>query len=232
MNRNKCTEAIVVGGGLIAQAFAKIKFFNQTLVLASGVSNSSETRETEYKRGAELIVYEISRHPHAHVIYFSTCSLVNGVNSRYMEHKLEMERLISHTSKSFHIFRLPQVVGVVSNMTLVSFLTDAIIREKSLTIQKAAKRHLIDVVDVARIAALLANSNAGVNSVQSITSAACSPVIDIALEIADLLKCGDDQTVGLDFLRKYLPPADIIFENDYWRLVLRKYVPLIVASRK
>jgi len=126
-------------------------------------------------------------------------------------------------------------------MTLVSFLTDAIIREKSLTIQKAAKRHLIDVVDVARIAALLANSNAGVNSVQSITSAACSPVVDIALEIADLLKCratyqlidsGDDQTVGLDFLRKYLPTADIIFEEDYWRLVLRKYVPLIVASRK
>lgn len=228
-------KTTIIGGGLIAKSFAQVKFRRDTLILASGVSNSKETRESEYLREIYIIEREIFNHPHANVIYFSTCSLVNGANSRYTRHKLEMEQLISRTASSFHIFRLPQVVGLVKNSTLVSFLASYIIRGMSFNVQRYAKRNLIDVVDVVRITKLIANSELGINSIQNIASAAGVTVLDIVLEIAGILnrnaiytytESGDDQSVEIDFLKTSLPSNDIIFSNDYWRLVLQKYVPL------
>jgi nucleoside-diphosphate-sugar epimerase len=234
-------RVVIIGNGLIAKSFKDFEFFRETLVLASGVSNSKETRESEYLREANIIKRETARHAGAHVIYFSTCSLCNGANTPYTRHKQEMERLVSTSAKSFHIFRLPQVVGVVKNATLVSYLVESVMHGKHLNIQRAAKRYLIDVIDVARISCLIANSEVGINSVQNITSAVCVPVLDIAIVIADILgidlnySCfdsGDDQTVDLTFMRNLLPPDDIIFLNDYWRLVLRNYVPFFLEQRK
>jgi hypothetical protein len=41
-----------------------------------------------------------------------------------------------------------------------------------------------------------------------------------------LTASGSNQTVNVDFLRNMLSSNDIIFTDDYWRLVLKKYVPL------
>ena len=232
-------ETIIIGNGLIARSFAAVKFKKNTIVLALGVSNSHETREAEYIREKNVILKEIERHSSATIVYFSTCSLVNGANSRYTEHKLEMERLISGSASSFHIFRLPQVVGLVNNATLVSFLTNSIIEGKNLTLQRGARRNLIDVTDVARIACLISNGGQGLNSIQDMAPELGVPVLDIAIEIAKILDrnliyncvdAGDDQAVKIDFLKASLPSDDLIFSTDYWRFVLRKYVPKYISS--
>jgi nucleoside-diphosphate-sugar epimerase len=233
------TDNIIIGNGLIARSFTAVKLKENIIVLALGVSNSHETRETEYLREKNVILKAIERHSSATIVYFSTCSLVNGANSRYTQHKLEMERLISDGASSFHIFRLPQVVGLVNNDTLVSFLTNLIIEGKHLTLQRAARRNLIDVADVARIACLLSNEGKGLNSIQNIAPEFGVPVLDIATEIAKIrgrnfvyncIDAGDDQAVNIDFLKASLPSDDLIFSADYWRFVLRKYVPMFISS--
>lgn len=225
----------IVGNGLIAKSFAHVNFKKDTLVLASGVSNSKEIRESEYLREVELIKREISYHSNVNVIYFSTCSLINGAESRYTRHKLDMECLVSKTAPSFHIFRLPQVVGWVKNSTLVSFLTNSIIYKRNLSIQSYAKRNLVDVTDVARITSEIVNQELGINSIQNIASSISVSVVDVVGEISSILEreaiyacteSGDDQSVDNNFLKNSLDHDDIIFSNDYWRLVLRKYVPL------
>jgi hypothetical protein len=225
----------IVGGGLIAKSLEDITFNKSTLILASGVSNSKETRGSEFQRETELILREISNHPKYDVIYFSTCSLDSDTSTLYTKHKLQMELLVREYSASFHIFRLPQVVGLVFNSTLVSFFVNSILKNKVLNIESYAKRNLLDVLDVSRIVEVLVNYELSTNSIHNIASINNLPVIEIVNEISILLDhtvnvvqmpSGNNQSVNIDFLRGALDSNDIIFKDDYWRLVLKKYVPL------
>ena len=123
-----------------------------TLIIASGVSNSKETRKSEFSREMNLIKNEISKHANSRVIYFSTCSVCSGESSPYIQHKLNMERLVRDANDNCWIFRLPQVVGAVNNSTLVSYFFRAIKTGQMLTIQSQATRNLIDVSDAIRVA--------------------------------------------------------------------------------
>lgn len=225
----------IIGKGLIASSLEDVTFNKNTLILASGVSNSKETRDSEFERETELIIREISSHPKYDVIYFSTCSLDSGIHTPYTRHKLQMELLITEAAASFHIFRLPQVVGLVLNSTLISYFVNSILKNKMLSIESYAKRNLLDVLDVARIVEILVNRELSINSIQNIASINNLPVIEIVEEISKLLNhkanviltpSGNSQTVNIDLLRRVLDLNDIIFADGYWRLVLNKYVPL------
>lgn len=232
-------SAKVIGNGLIAKSFSDVGFIKRTLILASGVSNSKELRDSEFAREIRLVQREIEDSPGSTVVYFSTCSLVNDLASPYAEHKKRMENLVADKASEFHIFRLPQVVGVVHNLTLVSYFTKCIVEGKVINIQCGAKRNLLDVRDVARITKELVDGAIGVNSVQNIASAQSVSVIDIVNEISMILGCdaklaysdsGHDQRVNVDFLIRAIGNSDPVFLKCYWRKVLRKYVPLLFKS--
>lgn len=229
----------IVGNGLIAKSFKKIDFSKSCLVLASGVSNSLVAADADFHREIELVCREITNNPDSIVLYFSTCSAYQREQNDYVKHKLRMESLVASKASSFHIFRLPQVVGRVKNRTLVSFFVNSILNENHLTIQKNAKRTLIDVDDVARIVKKIVDNEIGINTVQNLASSVSVSALNIACEISEILGCplkyspsdsGEEYTIDLRLLKDILGEDDLIFSDNYWRHVLQKYVPLIVED--
>ncbi len=229
----------IVGNGLIGRCFRNIDFSKNCLILASGVSNSKEVRESEFSREIELVTHEIESNPEATVVYFSTCSVCQGSDSAYIRHKLYMEFLVSSRASFFHIFRLPQVVGIVDNMTIVSYFVTSILRGKYLHIQKKAKRNLLDVADVARFTEKLVNDKIGINTVQNLASSKNITILEIVYEISSILMrdfefessdLGCEYYIDIELLKSTFGQDDFVFTNDYWRQILRKYVPLIVNN--
>lgn len=230
-------NATIIGSGLLARSFSDICFKNNTLILASGVSNSRELRESEFSREISLVRRAIEKNPDSAVVYFSTCSLVNGPVTPYTKHKMKVENLVANAASTFYIFRLPQVVGVVQNSTLVSYFVKSIVGNKVLNIQSKAKRNLLDVMDVARLTKALVDGGVGVNSIQNIASARSVSVVDIVNELSVILgqnarvinsDSGDDQAVDVSFLIQAIGDSDPVFLEGYWRDVLRKNVPLLL----
>lgn len=229
----------IVGNGLIARSLTGIDFGRPTLVLASGVSNSKETRVEAFQREAGLIDQAIADHPDLHVLYCSTCSIASGVQTPYTTHKLAMEERVQSKATSCHIFRLPQVVGLVHNRTLVSYFVESILQGRLLKVQTQATRNLLDVRDFARVATLAVRCNAGVGVPQNIASSTQVPVSDIVAEIAWLLdhaahiegvNAGYSQSIDTAFLHELLPGDDRLFDSNHWRQVLRHYVPLMATD--
>lgn len=232
-------QKCIIGTGLIAKSLTGVSFNQNTLVLASGVSNSQEVRQSEFQREAELIQREMANHPGFHVIYCSTCSIDSGASTPYIVHKQAMEQKVRASAASFHVFRLPQVVGLVQNSTLVSFFVDAILHGRVLNVQAQATRNLLDVSDFARITKVLVDQGLGVNSTLNMASGCSVPVVQIVEEIASLLQrqpqivvspSGYSQDIDIDFLKSVLGAQDAIFAPDYWRQVLRHYVPMYARN--
>lgn len=222
----------VVGTGLIASNVREVFFPEKTLIIASGVSNSKETRLSEFNREEALVRREILTFPDSRIIYFSTCSISSGENSAYIQHKLNMENLVRQLGRNYWIFRLPQVVGAVNNLTLVSYLFNSIKTRRKIFIQEMARRNLIDIEDAVRIASLHVLESPACGSTENIASSRSVPVLDIVKEISRLLGIpaiyelkqeGYGQNIDIASLRDLLSPDDPIFERDYWKKILLKY---------
>lgn len=139
---------MVVGNGLLAQAFKQYENDDQVIIFASGVSNSKETRESEFDRENELLK---SLKSDRMVVYFSTCSVYDySVNmSQYVRHKMHMERMMSIVFPKSIIFRLPTVVGNTNNKnTFFNFFKEKVKNEETFTVEYEATRHLIDIDDL------------------------------------------------------------------------------------
>lgn len=229
----------VVGNGLIANHLGCVDFGRPVLVLASGVSDSQERRAEAFQREKRVVDQSIKQRPDLHVLYFSTCSIESGIDTPYIAHKLEMEGVIRSVASSCHIFRLPQIVGLVHNRTLVSYFVESIMHGQVLKMHTRATRNLLDVRDMARVAELLVRLDAGADVPLNIASATEVPVIAIVTEIARLLDrpasiemidAGYSQQIDISFLRKILPFDESLFLPGYWSKVLQYYVPLIAGN--
>lgn len=230
---------IIIGNGMIAKSLARVDFGRPMLVLASGVSDSHETRPEAFEREVLVVRQAISSHPGYHVIYCSSCSVCSDIDSPYTRHKMAMEELVQSKATACHIFRLPQVVGRVHNRTLISYFVEAILMNRVLTVQTYATRYLLDVLDFARVASLMLRRNIGEGEPQNISSSMHVRVQDIVTEIGMLLnrtpdiefeETGNSQAIDITLLHELLPEVDPLFATDYWSCVLHKYVPLIAAD--
>lgn len=226
----------VIGRGLLARNFSELSFSSECLILASGVSNSGEQRDSEFRRELDLVRSSISDNPSLPVVYFSTCSVYQDVQTAYTRHKLEMEDFVANEASSFYIFRLPQVVGVVKNLTLISYLVNAVLDRKIVRVQRSAKRNLLDIRDVVRMSHYMIENEVGRDSVQNLASATSVFVEDILSEISkilgvkalvEILEAGEGYEIPIDFIVNNFGPNDIVFSEDYWVNVLRHYVPLL-----
>ena len=54
---------MVIGHGMIAKHFSKYIDDENLLVFASGVSNSSTTKEADYTREQDLLLHALQHHP-------------------------------------------------------------------------------------------------------------------------------------------------------------------------
>jgi len=128
----------------------------ETVIFASGVSNSLETRSSEFEREHSLL-RELQSGDPKRLVYFGSCGVTveNGELTPYMKHKRLMESLVLSSAGGL-VLRLPQVVGAMGNPnTLSNFIHDRIESGEHFTVWAHAERNLIDIDDLVAIGTIL-----------------------------------------------------------------------------
>lgn len=143
---------MIVGNGLIANSLKKIDS-EDLLFFASGVSNSLETRNSEFEREFSLLKTMIEENKGRKLVYFSTLSIhdQSKQNSPYVLHKKAIEDHIKNGCDHFLILRIGNIVGKGGNPnTLFNFLTAQISGNTEFTLHLKARRLLLDIEDISK----------------------------------------------------------------------------------
>ncbi len=152
---------MIIGKGLIASQF--LEYDREDVVFfASGVSNSSEQDEQQFKRELDLVLETIAQYPTQLLVYFSTCSIYDSskYNSPYVLHKLHIEEVIKQNTANYLILRISNAVGIGGNPNLLmNYLYRQIMTNQQLNVHQHATRNLIDVEDVKDITLQYIQSN-------------------------------------------------------------------------
>lgn len=217
----------VIGKGMMAQAFLK-SASNNCIFFCSGVSNSREIKRSEFEREVELFNETIKNKI---FIYFSSY-IAESFTTPYALHKKNMENLIKDTCHKYLIIRLPSVVGLAKNNTLISYFIKMILNNNVIKIEKKAKRHLIDVKDVVRITDYLISQNYLNKSISIGSKSSISP-LEVILLISNELNVnqirynlcdgGTYQYSNIDFIESILPKEDAIMHKSYNEKLIKKY---------
>lgn len=117
---------MVLGSGDIASVLPER---DDLLFFASGVSNSQETRESEYQRERDLL---LDQQTSRHIVYFSSLAIFYS-DTRYTQHKLYMEAMIKAGFPRHTIIRIGNIDWGDNPHTLINYLRahpDANIRDE------------------------------------------------------------------------------------------------------
>ncbi len=223
---------MIIGNGLIAKKFQHN--YKDVIIFVSGVSNSLETNDTQFNREKQLLKDILKKYPDKLLLYFSSRGLENKqlLNIPYYQHKLNMEYLI----KSFHnkhiICRIHHIVGMGGNdSTIVNFLYNKILTQKSFDLWQNTYRYLIDVEDVYKIVDYIINNNLFINKVVNFPGAIIK-VCDLVNMLENILKKSAvinivDKRVCFSIdnseLDEILEKLGIYFHKDYIKNLLVKY---------
>lgn len=144
---------MIIGNGMLANS---LKPFDEEniVVFASGVSNSLETKDSEFDREIKLLRSTVEKFHNKKLIYFSTCSIydLSKVESPYVMHKLKVEEIISKICPHYLIFRVGNAVGSGGNPnTLINFLENSIRTGQEISLHNNARRVLVGVDDIANL---------------------------------------------------------------------------------
>lgn len=148
---------MIIGNGLIASAFVTdYKEDDNFIIFAAGVSNSFETKISEFERERNLLIKTLSENQNKHLIYFSSFIDSNILKRKYVEHKNNVEKIIKESKNNYTILKLPQVIGHGgNNHELVNFITTKLKQNEEISVYKNTYKSLIDVDDVKRIVDIL-----------------------------------------------------------------------------
>jgi len=223
---------MIVGRGMLANAFHKYKNHDNIIIFASGVSNSKETNKDNFKREKMLLIKTIENNQEKSLIYFSTCSIKDKSqkNSQYIIHKKSMEELIETKCKKYYIFRLPQVVGITNSPTLINFLINAIEKNNFFYVQRYATRNLIDVNDIVYLSNKFITEQKSINKIINIASPFNIGVLRIVNILEKLLakkanfqfiEEGSKQNIDISKIQTI---SKDIFNSDYPEKILKKLI--------
>lgn len=127
---------MIVGNGDIASVLPDKKGW---IFFASGVSNSSEKRESEYQRERDLLLQQNKK---KHLVYFSSLSIFYR-NTRYARHKKQMEDLVQAHFKQYTIVRLGNITWGKNPHTLINYFRNQIKKGRKPTVWDTY-RYLVD----------------------------------------------------------------------------------------
>ena len=133
----------------MASQFKNSSWLDNEIIFASGVSNSRETKPSEFNREIELI--ESFFETKSVFIYFSTCSIFDPSlsNSSYIQHKLYIEKIIEEKFDNYLILRLPCLIGLTNNPhTFFNYFFHSISESLPVNIEKNSSRYFLDVEDI------------------------------------------------------------------------------------
>ena len=140
---------MIVGNGDIASALIDQE---DLLFFASGVSNSQETRRSEYQREIDLL---LSQPKNKRLVYFSTLSVFYG-EGLYVEHKKDMELLVQLEFDEYTIIRLGNITWGKNPHTIINSFRSRLKRREPLEIRDETRyiinkeefRHWINLIPV------------------------------------------------------------------------------------
>lgn len=118
----------IVGSGDIASVLPER---DDLLFFASGVSNSQETRESEYQREVDLL---LEQPRDAHIVYFGSLAVFYS-HTRYTEHKLDMEAMVKANFPLHTIIRLGNITFGTNPHTLINYFKNELAQGHSVTIK-------------------------------------------------------------------------------------------------
>lgn len=223
---------MLIGSGMLANAFKSYFSHCDIVIFASGVSNSSEFRDSEFKREVDL--FKGLNNSTSKIIYFSTCSIYDPElkNSPYVQHKLLMEKIVSEHN-DYLIIRLPQLVGNTKNPNnLINFLHNKIIASEEFNLWAGAKRIIIDVEDVFLITSHMINSPDFFNNIIDIAHPYAVSIINLVKMLESIAKKtakyniinqGASYSVDIKTACSIAEKLSIKFDFVYTRKILEKY---------
>ena len=142
---------MIVGNGMISSYFRRYSNFetnNSHIIFASGISSSLNVSDENINRECKLIDDILKENKKIPIIYFSS-SFVGFVDTKYYQHKLNMERYIQDRNESTLIIRIPQLVGSGGNPeNFFNFIVNKIKNCETISTSKNTSRALIDVIDL------------------------------------------------------------------------------------
>lgn len=127
---------MIVGHGDIAGALIDGEGL---LFFASGVSNSQETKESEYQREKDLL---LAQDKSKHIVYFGSLCIFYS-KTRYAQHKREMEDLVRGNFEHYTIMRIGNITWGKNPHTLINYFRGRSKEGEPLEIQDAY-RYIID----------------------------------------------------------------------------------------
>jgi nucleoside-diphosphate-sugar epimerase len=227
---------MIIGNGLMAKAFSDYKYNKSILIFASGVSNSLETRDSEFEREFELLKNTIQKYPRCKLVYFSTISIEDpSVKKRpYIQHKINIENYIIKNVKSYLICRVSNVVGKGGNEhTIMNYLVDGIKSNNQINVWNKAERNIIDIDDVKFIVDSLLGSHC-INKLVNVAARETILVTDILGLIEDslnkkatvnLISNGTKLNINVSSISELLKEIEIKKGNGhkYIKYLLKKY---------
>jgi nucleoside-diphosphate-sugar epimerase len=225
---------MVIGGGLISKVFnEKYNENENTIIFASGVSDSQETKPTNFLREKNLLLKTLSDHKTKQIIYFSTI-LVGYVGNQYYRHKKEMEDLIKTNSKNFLIFRIPQIIGENGNgNNLINYLVSNIKNGKEFVAYNNIKRSIMDVKDVFNVVNYCVGKVN--NEIIYVSGLEIVSVVDLIEKIGYILNINPKYTIqekneslgwsilNSNIFKEYINNTEIEY-NGYTERIIKNYI--------
>jgi nucleoside-diphosphate-sugar epimerase len=245
-----CGGMRIVGGGLLARGFERFRDdFPDVLLYASGVSRSTGACHREFERETDLLSSALHkcRATGRRIVYFSTASThLYGLSeplceedgpiepcTSYGRHKAAMEMVIRMSGVDHLILRLSEVVGHGQRRHQLLPSLAGQIADGTVTVYRGAWRDLIDVDDVASIAAelLMSGLSRETVNVASGHSVSAEDIVDhlVRLSARDVTRRyvdmpADRCRVSTEKLSRCLPPGSVErFSPAYYRSVIEKY---------
>jgi len=229
---------MVVGNGMIAKRFEAYRNNDEFLIFASGVSDSAHPAAHAFEREKNLLTSAIDQHPGKTLVYFSTCSIYDPSmkGSAYVQHKLNMENLITQKCDRYVIFRLSNPVGKTSNPhTVVNYFVDHILNRRKFDAWSRAARNIIDMDHVYLLCHEILQEELFLNATINIANPHNYPVVfmigtiekhfDIKANYT-LLDKGGSPDIDISAIESLFRKFSINFGPDYLPSLLQKYFPV------
>jgi hypothetical protein len=129
---------MIVGKGDIASV---LNDRDDAIFFVSGVSNSNETRESEFMREIELLDKQDKTKC---LFYLSSIALDDlSKNSQYLQHKRKMELLIKSNFKNYNIIRIGNITWGSNPNTFINYIKNKKSKGESVEIKDEYK-YVID----------------------------------------------------------------------------------------
>ena len=129
---------MIVGRGDIASV---LNDRDGAIFFVSGVSNSNESRESEFMREIELLDKQDKTKC---IFYFSSIALDDvSKNSQYLQHKRNMELLVKSNFENYNIIRIGNITWGSNPNTFINYIKNKKSKGESVEIKDEYK-YIID----------------------------------------------------------------------------------------